>query len=48
MSFVDWLTNWPEALAMPDKSTQTIADLILTKMFLRYGIFEQKVTDNEC
>lgn len=47
MNFVDWLTNWPGAFAMPDKRTQYIeADLILTKIFLRYGTFEQIVTDN--
>ena len=29
LSFVDWLVNWPYAYAIPDKKTQTAANLIL-------------------
>ena len=37
VSFVDWLTNWPEAYAVADKKAQTVAGLILTEIFPRYG-----------
>ena len=40
VSFVDWLTNWP------DKKPQTVASLILTEIFLRYGAPLEIVTDN--
>ena len=46
VSFVDWLTNWPEAYAIPDKKAQTVSELILTKIFPRYGSPVQLVTDN--
>ena len=37
VSFVDWLTNWPEAYAIPDEKAQTVSELILTEIFIRYG-----------
>ena len=46
VSFVDWLSNWPEAFAVADKRAQTIADLILTEIFPRYGAPLELVTDN--
>lgn len=45
MSFIDWLTNWPEAFAVPDKKAKTVADLI-SEIFPRYGAPVQLVTDN--
>ena len=30
VSFIDWLTNWPEAYAVKDKKAQTVANLVLT------------------
>lgn len=45
-SFVDWLTNWPEAYALPDKKAQTVSDVILIEIFPRYGSPVQLVTDN--
>lgn len=41
----NWLTNWPEAFAVPDKSAKTVADLI-SETFPRYGAPVQLVTDN--
>ena len=35
VSFVDWLTNWPEAYAVTDKKAQTVPSLILTEIFPR-------------
>ena len=46
VSFVDWLTNWPEAFAVPDKKAQTVAKLLLSEIFPRYGAPRQLVTDN--
>lgn len=46
VNFVDWLTTCVDVFAIPDKRAQTIADLILTEMFLRYGTFEQIFMDN--
>jgi len=46
VSFVDWLTNWPEAYAVADKKAQTVASLILTELFPRYGAPLEIVTDN--
>ena len=45
VSFVDLLSNLPEAFAVSDKKAQTIADLILTGKFPRYGAPLQLVTD---
>ena len=47
ISFVDGLTNWLEAYAVPDKKAQTLAELILSEIFPRYGAPVQLVTDNE-
>ena len=46
LSFVDWLTGWPEAFAIPDKRAQTVSDIIISEIFPRYGAPEQLVTDN--
>ena len=46
VSFVDWLTNWPEAYAIQDKKAQTMSELILMEIFPRYGSPVQLVTDN--
>ena len=46
ISFVDWLTGWPEAFAIPDKRAQTVSDIMLSEIFPRYGAPEQLVTDN--
>lgn len=46
VSFVDWLTNWLEAYAMPKKKAQTVADLILNKIFPRYRASVQIILEN--
>ena len=33
LSFVDWLTGWPEAFTIPDKRVRTVSDIILSKIF---------------
>lgn len=46
VSFVDWLTNWSDPYVIADKRAQTVAELILTEIFPRYGAPVQLVTDN--
>lgn len=46
VNFEDWLTNCPEAYAVPDTRSQTVSDLILTEILPRYGAQVQLVTDN--
>ena len=46
VSFVDWLTNWPEAYAVPDKKAQTVAGLLLTEVIPRFGTPLELVSDN--
>lgn len=36
LSFVNWLTNWPETYVVPDKKAQTVADLVMNKIFPRH------------
>ncbi|MCG7879465.1 MAG: DDE-type integrase/transposase/recombinase, partial [Candidatus Thiodiazotropha endolucinida] len=50
VAFVDWYSGFPEAFAVPDKTADTIAHLIINKMFNRYGTIVTLVTDNgsEC
>ena len=46
LSFVDWLTGWPEAFAIPDKRARIVSDIKLSEIFPRYGAPKQLVTDN--
>lgn len=46
MSFVDWLTNWPGAYAVPDKRAKQLSNLILAEIFSRCGAPVQLVMDN--
>ena len=46
VSFIDWLTNWPEAYAVADKKAKTVVSLILTEIFPWYGAPLEIVTDN--
>ena len=32
LSFVDWLTGWPEAFVIPDKRAQTVSDVIISEI----------------
>ena len=46
IAFVDWYSGWPEAFSVPDETAETVADLIVDKIFLRFGSCLQLVTDN--
>ena len=46
IAFVDLYSGWPEAFAVPDKNAETIPDLIIDKIFSRFGSCLQLVTDN--
>ncbi|XP_046368484.2 uncharacterized protein K02A2.6-like [Haliotis rufescens] len=46
IGFVDHFSGWPEAYAVPDKSAETVAHLILEEIFPRFGCPLQIVTDN--
>lgn len=37
VSFLDWLTNWPEVYPVPDKKVQIVANLVMSELFSRYG-----------
>ena len=47
VSFVDWLTNWVEAFAVPDKKGQTVAEQLLTEIIPRFGTPLELESDNE-
>ena len=38
---------WPEAFALPDKTADTVADLIIEQIYLRFGCPLKIVSDNE-
>ena len=46
VSFVDWYSGWPEAFAVPDKSAETIANLIIEEIYPRHGSVLELVCDN--
>ena len=46
VGFVDWFSGFPEAFAVPDKSADTIAHLLIEEIFSRYGAILELVTDN--
>ena len=46
IAFVDWYSGWPEAFAVPDKTAETVADLIIDQIFPRFGSCLQLVSDN--
>ena len=46
IAFVDWYSGWPEAFAVPDKTAETVADLIIDQIFPRLGSCLQLVSDN--
>ena len=37
IAFVDWYSGWPEAFAVPDKTADTVAHLIINEIFPRFG-----------
>ena len=46
LSLVDHYSGWPEAYALPDKTAQSIAHVVLDEFFPRYGCPCEMVTDN--
>ena len=46
IAFVDWVSGWPEAFAVPDKTADTVAHLLIEEIFPRFGCPLQIVTDN--
>ena len=46
IAFVDWYSGWPEAFPVPDKTADTVADLIIEQIFPRFGCPLQIVSDN--
>ena len=37
IAFVDWFSGWPEAFAVPDKTADTVAHLLIEEIFPRFG-----------
>ena len=46
IAFVGWYSGWPEAFAVPDKTAETVAHLIIEEIFPRFGCVMELVTDN--
>ena len=47
IAFVDWYSDLPEAFAVPDKTAETVAHLIIDEILSRFGCVMELVTDNE-
>ena len=47
IAFVDWLSGWPEAFAVLDKTADTVANLLIEEIYPRYGCPLQIVIDNK-
>ena len=43
--FMDYLTKWPEAFAVPDQKAETIARLLVEEIVCRHGIPEELLSD---
>ena len=43
--FVDYLTKWVKAFAVPDQTAETIAGLLVNKIFCRHGAPEHLLSD---
>ena len=46
IAFVDWYSGWPEAFPVPDKTAETVVDLIIEQIFPQFGCPLQIVSDN--
>ena len=46
VGFIDWYSGWAEAFAVPDKSANTIAHLIMEEIYPRFGSPLEIVSDN--
>ena len=43
--FMDYLTKWPEAFAIPDQTAETIAKVLVEEVICRHGIPEELLSD---
>ena len=43
--FVDYLTKWPEAFAVPDQSSATVAKLLVEEVVSRHGVPSEVLSD---
>ena len=43
---MDWFSRWSEAFAVPDKTADTVANLLIEEIFPRFWCPLQIVTDN--
>ena len=43
--FMDYITKWPEAFAIPDQTAETIAKVLVEKVICRHGIPEELLSD---
>lgn len=34
----DYFTKWPEAFAIPDQQAETVAEILVTQFFTRFGV----------
>ena len=46
IGFVDWYSGWCEAFAVPDKTAENVAHLLLDEIIPRFGTPLEIVTDN--
>ena len=46
IDFVDWYSGWSEAFAVPGKTAETVAHLIIEKVYPRFGCPLELVTYN--
>ena len=46
ITFIDLYSGWPEAFAVPDKSADNIAHLLIDETFPRFGAPLQIISDN--
>ena len=45
LRFKDWYSGWPDTFAVPDRTAETVAQLLLEDITPRYSIPSQIVTD---
>lgn len=43
--FMDYLTKWPEAFAIPDQTAETVARILVEEIVCRHGIPEELLSD---
>ncbi len=44
--FMDYLTKWVEAFAIPDQTTETIARLLIDGVVCRHGVPQELLSDH--